>query len=284
MARWVRRFLVVALGLAALAAGARTWLVHHFESALLARRAHPPLAPLPVEGPILVREEWVAVGADRMKARWVQPAGQPTWGQVFIAHGGQPEWIEDWRGAQRALAARGLGSFIFDYVGFGTSSGAADRHSMVRDTAAAWRSFEATTSPGTPIAALGFSGGCHCLLANPEALAQRARAAVLVNCFSSIRDFLADSGRLRPPWHHLIPDVFNNKAAAAAFPLPTLQIHGSTDEMATPSRAREVFDRLAGPKQFLEVPGLRHNDPVRLTPEAVWQPVESFLRAQLGSG
>jgi uncharacterized protein len=279
-----RRFIVVGLALAGLVAGARFWVVHRFETVLLGRRAHAPLAPLPAEGPILVREEWVAVGAERMKARWVQPAGQPTWGQVFIAHGGQPEWIEDWREIQRALAARGLGSFVFDYVGFGASSGEADRHSMVRDTAAAWRSFETTTPPSAPVAVLGFSGGCHCLLANPDALAERARAAVLLNCFSSIRDYLADSGRLKPPWHRLVPDVFNNKTAAARFPLPTLQIHGATDEMASPARAREVFDRLAGPKQFLEVPDLRHNDPFRKAPEAVWQPVERFLRAQLGGG
>jgi fermentation-respiration switch protein FrsA (DUF1100 family) len=56
---------------------------------------------------------------------------------------------------------------------------------------------------------------------------------------------------------------------------PVLIIHGDHDRVVPFQAGRALFDRFAGPKQFLAVTGGDHNDLVPRDPEAYWRAIEA---------
>jgi pimeloyl-ACP methyl ester carboxylesterase len=64
---------------------------------------------------------------------------------------------------------------------------------------------------------------------------------------------------------------------AAAVQCPALVLHSDQDTRATSAEARAVYDRLAGPKQFVDFPGAGHDVPVAEAPQAWSAPVARFL-------
>jgi pimeloyl-ACP methyl ester carboxylesterase len=64
---------------------------------------------------------------------------------------------------------------------------------------------------------------------------------------------------------------------AAAVQCPALVLHGDQDTRATTAEARAVYDRLAGPKQFVDFPGAGHDVPVAGEAQAWQAPVARFL-------
>jgi hypothetical protein len=196
---------------------------------------------------------------------------------VFIAHGGQPEWIDDWFGVQRLLAANGAASFVFDYAGFGESEGTPSRATLDRDLAAAWAAFTQDLGAGDPVYLLGLSHGCAMLLHNQAVFGARPTGIVLLSCYATVRDVLHDTGRLRRPWNLLVPDLYNNVEAAAGLRWPLLQIHGEADRIAPIARAADLFAAAPQPKHWIAVPGMTHDGPFRERPMEVWGPVVEFV-------
>jgi alpha-beta hydrolase superfamily lysophospholipase len=66
--------------------------------------------------------------------------------------------------------------------------------------------------------------------------------------------------------------------------VPVLMLHGADDPRATREQARRVFDRLGGPKRFVEFPGARHGSLYRVAPERWIEAVEPFLASVTGPG
>jgi pimeloyl-ACP methyl ester carboxylesterase len=70
---------------------------------------------------------------------------------------------------------------------------------------------------------------------------------------------------------------------AGAVQCPALVLHGEQDTRATTAEARAVYDRLPGPKQFVDFPGAGHDVPVAGAPQAWQAPVARFLAGALGA-
>jgi pimeloyl-ACP methyl ester carboxylesterase len=62
---------------------------------------------------------------------------------------------------------------------------------------------------------------------------------------------------------------------------PLLMIHGGGDTYIKPEMARELFDRVRGPKEFWEVPGAKHNQAFHLANGEYQRRVLAFFRANL---
>jgi alpha-beta hydrolase superfamily lysophospholipase len=174
---------LVALALAAAAlVAARVVPTAMREQKLLARPAFRPTQAFE-PGPAVVFEQEVVDSADdRLAARWSRPAEGPAHASVFIAHGGQPERIDDWRRVQQRLALHGIEGFAFDFAGFGESTGAATTLTLPRDLRAAWSAFVRRVPAERPVFVLAFSDGCGQALATLDAWAGRARGLVLLSC------------------------------------------------------------------------------------------------------
>jgi uncharacterized protein len=83
-------------------------------------------------------------------------AAMPTAG-VLICHG-IGETVEHWEAAQRLLAMEGMASLVFNYSGYGRSTGSIYAAQFERDAIAAFRTLEELL-PAVPISLLGFSLG-----------------------------------------------------------------------------------------------------------------------------
>lgn len=256
---------------------ARILITRQLESTILTRPKDHPTLPLPVDIGIVVRDITVPSGADTLHMRWVTPAAGEPVAAVFIAHGGQPERLEDWISVQQRLAHADIESATFDYAGFGASSGTASIDGMVRDTTSAFVAFVGTVAPARRIVALGLSGGCSQLLSLPPEQRSRADGLVLISCFSSVRDYLDDSRRLPAPFNLLVADVFDNVELAQGLTIPVLHLHGDADRIVPLARARVLHSALPPGRPLLEIAGMAHNDPFQHPNDAVWTPIENFV-------
>jgi uncharacterized protein len=258
--------------------GARAYITASLEKSML-RRPKALSASVDTRVPGLkVEDLTIAIDGDQIPARWVSPESGETKAAIFIAHGGQPEWLEEWFGVQRLLAERGIRSFVFDYVGFGKSVGSPTRAKLDRDLHGAWQVFEKGVGQER-VALLGLSHGCAMLLKNQEIFGARPQNLILLSCYDSIREVLATTGRLGRPWNQvLVPDLYNNVKAARRLKLPLLQIHGGLDHLVKPAAARAIADAVPGDKRFLEIPDLGHNDAFTKLPPSVWDVVIEKVR------
>jgi alpha-beta hydrolase superfamily lysophospholipase len=71
---------------------------------------------------------------------------------------------------------------------------------------------------------------------------------------------------------------------ARSIAVPVLMLHGGDDPRATRAQAGRVFERLGGPKRFVEFPGARHGSLYRVAPERWIEAVEPFLASVTGPG
>ena len=151
----------------------------------------------------------------------------------------------------------GYGVLIFDYRGYGRSSGKPSEAGLQRDAAAAWDHL--TRQRGIPprrIVLFGESlGGA---LAARLAVQERPGALVLSSVFTSVPDLAAD---LYPwlPARWLARLRYDTRASLAQTSCPVLVAHSPDDEIIPFRHGQRLFAAAPGPKAFLRMAG-GHND------------------------
>lgn len=144
---------------------------------------------------------------------------------ILFAHG-NAELARDWTGAYRSFARRGIAVLLVEYPGYGGSGGAPGESSVTRTMVAAYDRLAAREEVDPErIVGVGRSlgGGAVCALVGRRRLA----GIVLQSAFTSTRAFVWKM--LVPPF--LVRDVFDNRAALAAFDGPVLIVHGERDRL-----------------------------------------------------
>lgn len=168
----------------------------------------------------------------------------------------------------------GISVLIFDYRGYGGSTGTPSEAGLVTDGLAAYDWLTEKVAPG-PVTLFGRSlGGA---VAAAVARQRPARGLILESTFTSARDM---AGRVLPlPGIHLIVRAsYDSLAAVAELRMPLLVIHGTADELVPFAMGRRIFETAAPPeKQFREVPGGRHNDTYLVAGEAYYDWLREFL-------
>src|SRR5580704_10039819 len=99
----------------------------------------------------------VPSAAHHLDAVFVEPAAVPAQGAVLLCHG-IGETVEQWFGVQQLLAANGVASLVFDYSGYGKSTGRPNWEQFEFDAIAAFAALK-ELAPSLPITVLGFSLG-----------------------------------------------------------------------------------------------------------------------------
>ncbi len=87
----------------------------------------------------------------------VQPPSGVAQASLLLCHG-IGETVELWHGAQQRLAESGVASLVFDYAGYGRSSGSFNAGRTEQAAVAAFHFLERQTAP-MPVAVLGLSLG-----------------------------------------------------------------------------------------------------------------------------
>jgi len=192
---------------------------------------------------------------ERLHAWWFPARGEAL-GHVLLFHGNAGN-IGDRLLHAQLLTGVGLDVFLFDYRGYGRSTGSPDEEGTYRDARAARSALLRQEGVAADrVVYLGESlGGAVAL-----ALAREAppRGLVLVSTFTSVRDM----GRVHYPILPvaLVPDAYPSLSRIGGLECPLLLMHGDRDDIVPIDQGRALFDAAPDPKRLHVFPGLGHND------------------------
>jgi alpha-beta hydrolase superfamily lysophospholipase len=211
-------------------------------------------------------------GNSLLDAVYVEPAAHPARASVLICHG-IGEIAPQWFPIQQILAEAGVASLVFDYSGYGRSTGHIHWNQLEQDAISAFQLLERLAPPG-PISLLGFSLGTGIV----PAIASRVNADRLVLCagFTSFRAAARAIGLpafLAP----LVPPIWNAEESLPNCTLPVLVVHSTRDWLFPVQMAHDVVSWCGGDARLLLMPGLGHNQPFYKPTLSYWGPICSFL-------
>jgi fermentation-respiration switch protein FrsA (DUF1100 family) len=209
---------------------------------------------------------------ERLHGWWIG-ARTESLGHLLLCHGNAGN-VGDRVLHAALLTATGFDVLLFDYRGYGRSSGRPSEAGTYRDARAALTCLleQPGVDPGR-VFYLGESlGGAVAL---DLALECRPAGLVLLSAFTGVREL----GRLHYPFvpAFLIPDAYPTVRRIHELHAPLLVLHGDRDDIVPLSQGRGLFDAAPGPKRMHVFPGLGHNDLVPLAGVEFAQVIASWV-------
>lgn len=207
---------------------------------------------------------------------WLVPHPDPRAAVVFChGNGGNISHRLD---TLRILHRLRLTTLIFDYTGYGKSDGSPSEAGVHAATEAAWRRLREMSQPNKlPIIMWGRSLGSA---AACELAGKHEPAALIVE--SAFPSMVAIGQRLYPwlPVKLLSRYSFDAASAVSRIRCAKLFFHSRGDDIVPFELGRELFDRAAGPKRFVELEG-GHNEGFLASGSSYIEALESFLDEHL---
>lgn len=273
-----KRWLLLAAAAVLLVAGlvARRVVQRRLERGMLVVRGQGSKTPGTYGAPFTPVE--IASGGRTLQAFYVAPPDPQAPRALAIFHG-RMESISSWSAVQAFLWQRGVGSMVFDYSGFGRSTGEPTVENLHQDGKAAWAAFRARLPPGTRACAYGLSLGSGVLLETAPELQPAPDCLIVYGAFTSGLAAAAHLRNLPAPLIGLLPDVFESEKNARRAPAPLLVQHGDADELFPVSMA-EGIARAAPQGRLLVMPGYKHAQPLVEPDDAAWDPVIAHVRGE----
>ncbi|MEO6401662.1 MAG: alpha/beta fold hydrolase [Vicinamibacteria bacterium] len=193
----------------------------------------------------------------RIHGWFIKSQTEPSKATILFSHGNAGN-ISDRLDRVQSLRSLGIDFLIYDYRGFGWSTGAPDEEGTYRDGRAAY-DYLAKTRNIDPrrIVLMGESLGCA--ISMQLALDRRVSGLVLEAPFASIRKMAAAVYPFLPVGP-FVRTRYDNLEKAPKLKVPLLVIHGTRDEVIPFKQGREVFEAAPPPKTFISMEGAHHND------------------------
>ncbi|MEC3919824.1 alpha/beta hydrolase [Nocardia sp. CDC160] len=187
---------------------------------------------------------------------WFVRAVKEPLGHILFAHGNGGN-IGDRSPMLAMLAAVGFDVLVFDYRGYGRSTGRTSEQGTYRDVRAAREALLAQpgVDPGR-VVYLGKSlgGGVMLELAN----AFPPAALLLMSTFTGLRDAAVAVYPFLPK--AFVPNAYPSLRRIRKLRCPVLIMHGDLDELLPVRMGRELFAAAPEPKELVIYPGGMHND------------------------
>jgi uncharacterized protein len=206
-------------------------------------------------------------------AAWQLEPEQPVADVVYFhGNGGN---LSVWLPVLAGLHGHRLRVLAIDYRGYGLSTGTPSEAGLYRDADAVAR--HAATRRDTANGPLVFWGRS---LGGPMAAAAtrvvQPDGLVLESTFATKADVVRSSPVLRA-LNVFSSYRFPTRDMLDGFTRPVLVMHGTRDTVIPHGLGRELYDRLASPKRFVDIAGAGHNDLVPASSQAYWGPVLEFV-------
>ncbi|MDZ4860370.1 MAG: alpha/beta hydrolase [Candidatus Hydrogenedentes bacterium] len=243
-----RRFFPALAAVAFLIAAAQP-LIYGYQAQLVFNPGHAA-TPTPEDHGWTFEDVWLDVRWRETHAWYIR--GENSRGVALYSHGNGGS-IADCLEDIAVYRSLGFDLFVYDYGGYGLSTGQPSEYRCYADIRAAWKYL--TESQGyTPdrIVLVGRSLGTGpaCELSATV----RPAAVVLESSFYSIAKS-AEEEFPNNPLRYLLWHKFDNAAKVKDFSAPTLFVHGEEDDANPIEHAELLFDATAGPTQFLALRG-----------------------------
>ena len=170
----------------------------------------------------------------------------------------------------------GVNLFIFDYEGYGKSSGGPSEKATYRDARAALKYLHSRSevSRGQVVyfgRSLGAAVSIELAIENPP------MGMILVAPFSSLNDMAKIAFPHIPFATWFAGNRFNSLARINQVTVPTIIIHGEQDETVPVAQGRKLYRAANHPKQFLGLPTAGHNNTNTAGGDLYWDSLGEFL-------
>lgn len=169
----------------------------------------------------------------------------------------------------------GLSVFIFDYRGYGRSSGKPSEEGLYQDALSAY-GYLATTRGVRPERLVLFGRSIGASVAGELAGRKPAAGLILESPFPSIAA-MARVHYLGLPMHWLLSGRFPLSERLARVSMPVLVIHGDRDDIVPIALGREVFEAAPAPKWFYVIEGADHNNTYQAGGRAYFLRLKRFV-------
>lgn len=222
------------------------------------------IAQTPADFGLRYRElRFDAGDGERLFGWWITTEHTPPSAHILLCHGNGGN-IGDRLIDAYLLFREGFNLLLFDYRGYGRSSGRPDEEGTYRDAFAAKDALlsQPECDPARVIY-LGESLGGAIALA--LALEAPPRGLVLQSTFTSLRAVAHHHYPVIPS--ALVPDAYPSIRRIAKLHAPLLLLHGDRDEVIPLSEGRALYEAGPEPKQMHVFQGLGHSDLVSAGPE-----------------
>ena len=211
-------------------------------------------------------------------AGWWLPSKIPHAATLLYLHGNAGN-VSANADQVRRLAGTGLSIFIFDYRGYGQSTGGPPRERLVyEDAERAWTYLvgERRIRPSEVVIyghSMGGAVAVDLVSRHPD-----AGGLITESTFPSIVD--AADGTLFAwlPLRLVVTERFDAASRIRSIRVPKLILHGEADTMIPVRLARRLYDVAADPKQLAVIAGGDHEDSAELNPVAYFGALNGFLR------
>jgi uncharacterized protein len=190
---------------------------------------------------------------------------------VFLICHGIGEQVEYWSGVQELLKTMDVSSLVFNYSGYGASSGRVSVSHCEEDAITAYRELKGRGHRS--IFLLGFSLGSGVVLA--VAPRRKVDGVILCQGYSTLREAALAMGFRR--WMtYAMPDVWHNLRRLSEVTTPVLVVHGDGDQLFPVAMAKRVHDACRERGELMIVSGFAHDGPVYFPTEAYWRPIAEW--------
>jgi alpha-beta hydrolase superfamily lysophospholipase len=217
------------------------------------------------------------LNGERLAGWWV-PSKTSNAATILYLHGNAGNVSANADQVQR-LAVTGLNIFIFDYRGYGESTGGPPRERLVyQDAERAWTYLvrERGIRPsGVVIYGHSLGGAVAVDLASRH---PDAGGLITENTFTSIIDMAEGTLFAWLPLRMIVTERFDAASRIGSIRVPKLMLHGDADPMIPVRLARRLYDAAAEPKHLAVIAGGDHEDSAELNPAAYFTALNGFLR------
>ena len=199
--------------------------------------------------------EFQTQDGERLHAWWIA-GNQPSRGHILFCHGNGDNI--GGRVPNAALLSRaGFDVLLFDYRGYGRSTGRPDELGTYRDARAARAALrrQSGVDPNR-VFYLGESLGGAVALA--LAVEHPPRGLILQSTFTSVRDVARAWYPFIPA--ALVPDAYPSLRRIGELSVPLLVLHGDRDETVPLEQGRALFEAAREPKRIRVFRGRGHDD------------------------
>ena len=208
---------------------------------------------------------------------WFIPAQAETSRTILFSHGNAGN-IGDRLDTIRIFRDLGFNVAIYDYGGYGKSTGSSSEKRCYADARAVWTYLTVERGiAATSIVLFGRSlgGGVTSQLATEV----DAAAVVLESTFYSVTRLAHELYPVYPA-KLLVRHRFDSGSRVANIDEPILHIHSPEDELIPHSHGQALFDASTEPKEYLELRG-GHNDGFWISGETYSNGLANFFRKYL---
>ena len=215
----------------------------------------------------------VTSDGERLHGWWIERRAAAL-GHVLLCHGNAGN-VGDRVLHAELLTAAGFDVLLFDYRGYGSSSGRPDEQGTYRDARAALQALlrQPAVDPARVLYVGESLGGAVAL---ELALAHPPAGLILLSAFTSVRDMARMHYRAVPA--AVVPDAYPSLRLIAGLRAPLLVLHGADDMIVPVEHARALFAAAPTPKRLRIVRGVGHNDIVSSAGPSLAEEIAAWAR------